>query len=78
MTDKPTAAEACAQYIYDQDVQLIDYSDHIDRGGNPKEHILWSAAEVLGLIETEGFLAEWECYDDKMSAKKRKRGSAWV
>jgi hypothetical protein len=70
-----TAAEVCAQYIYDQDVQMIDYSDHIDRGKDPREHILWSAAEVLGLIDSEGFRAELECWDDKQTVKKRKRGS---
>ena len=73
-----SAAEACAQYLYEQLSLINDYSVHVERGGNPKEHILWSAAEVLGVLETDGFMAEWECYDDKMTAKMRKRGSAWV
>ena len=73
MTDeKPlTAAEACAQYIYDQYTQMVDYSDHCDQGKNPKEHILWSAAEVLGCIDSEGFQAEYESWLDKEFTKKR-------
>ena len=73
-----SAAKACAQYIYEQLSLINDYSDLVERGGNPKDHILWSAAEVLGVLDTDGFMAEWQCYDDKMSAKMRKRGSAWV
>jgi hypothetical protein len=75
MEKELTAAEICAQYIYDQDVQLMDYSDHVESGKNPKNHILWSAAEVLGLIESEGFVSEYELWDAKDSEIKRKRGT---
>jgi hypothetical protein len=62
-----------AQYIYDSDVQHIDYSDHCEHNQDPREHILWSAAEVLGLIDSEGFAAELQVWDDKQTVKKRKQ-----
>ena len=72
------AAETCAQYLYEQLHLINDYSVHVERGGNPKEHILWSAAEVLDVLDSGGFSADWQCYDDALTAKMRKRGSAWV
>ena len=64
-------AQVCAQYIFDSDVQHIDYSDHCEHGEDPREHVLWSAAEVLGLIDSEGFAAELEVYNDKQWKKKQ-------
>ena len=55
----------CATYIYDQDVQHIDYSDHCDSGKNPQNHILYSAATVLGLAGENGFHADYEAWYDK-------------
>ena len=67
MTETLTSAQECAQYIYDQDVQLIDYSEHIERGGDPMQHVFWHAAEVLGLIDSEGFQDDLEAYLDKQN-----------
>ena len=49
-------AKECATYIYDSDVQHIDYSDHCDSGKNPQNHILYSAATVLGLAGEAAFM----------------------
>lgn len=68
-------AQILAQYIYDSDVQHIDYSDHCEHGEDPRNHILWSAAEVLGLVDSEGFAAELQVWDDKQTVKKRKQGT---
>jgi hypothetical protein len=68
-------SQILAQYVYDSDVQHIDYSDHCDSGKDPREHILWSAAEVLGLVNSEGFAAELQTWDDKQTIKKRKQGT---
>jgi hypothetical protein len=68
-------AKECAQYIYDNDINHIDYGDHCTEGKDPRMHILWSAASVLDLIESEGFKEEYQQWDDKQSAKKRIRGT---
>ena len=68
-------AQVLAQYIYDSDVQHIDYADHCDREDDPREHILWSAAEILGLVDSEGFADEYKAWDEKQTAKTRKRGT---
>jgi hypothetical protein len=72
------AAEACAQYLYEQLALINDYSIHVERGGNPKDHILWSAAEVLGVLDTDGFMDEWQCYNSKLLDKLNKRESSWA
>ena len=66
-TETLTSAQECAQYIYDQDVVLIDYSEHIEQGGDPSQHVFWHAAEVLGLICSEGFQEDIEAYLDKQN-----------
>ena len=55
-----TSAENLAQYIFDSDVQHIDYGDWIAEGQDPREHILWDAAQVLGLLDSESFAEELE------------------
>jgi len=65
----------CAQYIYDNDINHIDYVDHCEEGKDPRQHILWSAAYVLNLIETEGFQEEYQAWDNKQTAKTRVRGT---
>lgn len=69
-------AQTLAQYIYDTDVQHIDYSYHCEHNQDPREHILWSAAEVLGVVDSDGFAEELQLWSDKQAAKKRKE-SAW-
>jgi hypothetical protein len=62
-----------AEYIYDQDVQHIDYADHCDHGKNPQVHVLYSAATVLGIAGENGFHADYESWYDKQSTKRNKQ-----
>ena len=41
-------ARECAQYVYDSDCEQEEYEDHIANGNDPREHILYMAAVVLG------------------------------
>jgi hypothetical protein len=47
------AAMECARYIFDSDCEQISYQEYIVDGNDPREHILYCAAVVLG--ETEDF-----------------------
>ena len=58
--DYNTAAMECARYIFDSDCEQISYQDYIEEGNDPKEHILYHAAVVLG--ETEDFQDDIEKY----------------
>ena len=71
--DNINHAKECATYIYDSDVQHIDYSDHCDSGKNPQNHILYSAAVVLGMAGESGFHADYEAWHDKQSTKYNKQ-----
>lgn len=51
--DYPTAATECARYIFDSDAEQISYQEYIQDGNDPRDHILYHAAVVLG--ETEDF-----------------------
>lgn len=51
--DYETAAMECARYIFDSDAEQISYQEYIQDGNDPREHILYHAAMVLG--ETEDF-----------------------
>lgn len=51
--DKDSAAMECARYIFDSDSEQISYQEHIQDGNDPREHILYHAAMILG--ETEDF-----------------------
>jgi hypothetical protein len=51
--DYPTAAIECARYIFDSDCEQISYQEYIQDDNDPRDHILYHAAVVLG--ETEDF-----------------------
>jgi hypothetical protein len=74
-TEEVEPAEKCALHIYESGVYHLDYAGHCDQGKNPKEHILWSAAQALGLIEADGFEEEYQVWDNKQTAKMRIRGT---
>lgn len=58
--DYETAAMECARYIFDSDCEQISYQEFIQDGNDPREHILYCAAVVLG--ETEDFQTDIEEY----------------
>lgn len=43
------SAMECARYIIDSDSEQIDYTSYIEEGNDPRDHILYHAAVVLGL-----------------------------
>jgi hypothetical protein len=51
--DYKSAAMECARYIFDSDCEQVSYQEYIQDGNDPREHILYCAAIVLG--ETEDF-----------------------
>jgi hypothetical protein len=44
------AAMECARYIFDSDGEQISYQEYINDGNDPRDHILYHAAVVLGLV----------------------------
>lgn len=42
------AAEECARYVFDSDCEQTSYQEYIQDGNDPRDHILYSAAVVLG------------------------------
>jgi hypothetical protein len=55
--DYKSAATECARYIFDSDCEQISYQEYIKDGNDPRDHILYHAAIVLG-EEKEEF--EWD------------------
>lgn len=55
-----TAAMECARYIFDSDCEQVSYQDYIQEGNDPRDHILYCAAVVLG--ETEDFQSDIDEY----------------
>lgn len=49
------AAVRLAQQVYDSNVYHIEFDVWIAGGNDPREHFLWDAAEVLGLIKKDQF-----------------------
>jgi hypothetical protein len=47
------AAIECARYIFDSDCEQVSYQEYVRDGNDPREHILYCAAMILG--ETEDF-----------------------
>ena len=47
------AAMECARYIFDSDCEQLSYQEFVQDGNDPREHILYCAAMILG--ETEDF-----------------------
>jgi hypothetical protein len=55
------AAEECANYIFNSDSEHINYEDFIQQGNDPREHILYYAAIILG--EVDQFQTDIEEYE---------------
>lgn len=58
--DYHRAAEECARYIFDSDCEQLSYQEFIQEDNDPRDHILYDAALVLG--ETADFLTDIEQY----------------
>jgi len=58
--DYETAAMECARYIFDSDCEQTSYQNYIEEGNDPRDHILYHAAVVLG--ETEDFQTDIDEY----------------
>ena len=43
-----SAAKECASYIFDSDSEQVSYEEYIVDGNDPRDHILYHAALVLG------------------------------
>ena len=56
----PNAATECARYIFDSDSEQISYQEFIQDGNDPRDHILYHAAVVLG--ETDDFQIDIDEY----------------
>lgn len=54
------AAMECARYIFDSENEQLSYEEYIVDGNDPREHILYCAAVVLG--ETEDFQIDIDEY----------------
>lgn len=61
--DHDTAAMECARYIFDSDCEQMSYQEFVQDGNDPREHILYHAAVVLG--ETEDFSIDIREYLDE-------------
>lgn len=48
-----SAAEECAHYIFDSDCEQVSYQEYIEEGNDPRDHILYHAAVVLGKEQEE-------------------------
>ena len=55
------AAMECARYIFDSDTEQVSYQEFIQDDNDPREHILYCAAVVLG--ETEDFQIDIQEYE---------------
>ena len=45
------AAMECARYIFDSESEQLSYEEYIQDGNDPRDHILYHAAVVLGTTE---------------------------
>ena len=46
--DYHAAAEECATYVFESESEQISYEEYIQSGGDPRDHIIYHAAIVLG------------------------------
>ena len=58
--DYKSAAMECARYIMDSDCEQVSYQEYVQDGNDPRDHILYLAAVVLG--ETEDFQPDIDEY----------------
>lgn len=55
------AANEVATYIWDSDAQHESYEEYIDEGNDPREHVLYHAAVVLGFeLDFDKDIEEYE------------------
>jgi hypothetical protein len=54
------AAMECARYIFDSDCEQVSYQEYVRDGNDPRDHILYCAAMILG--ETEDFEPDIDQY----------------
>ena len=54
------AAEECAYFVFDSEWVQDGYQRHIEHGEDPREHIIYSAAVILG--KTENFEEDIQQY----------------
>jgi hypothetical protein len=61
MHDYHTAAEECATYVFESESEQISYEEYIQSGNDPRDHIIYHAAVVLG--KAQEFQTDIEEYD---------------
>lgn len=59
------AAMECARYIFDCDSEQISYQEFIQDGSDPRDHILYHAAVVLG--QADEFVTDIEEYEKEIA-----------
>lgn len=63
--DYNAAANECARYIFDSDCEQISYQNYIEEGNDPRDHILYHAAIVLG--QSDEFTIDIEEYEKEIA-----------
>lgn len=58
------AAMECARYVFDSDCEQISYQNYIEEGNDPRDHILYHAAIVLG--QSDEFTIDIEEYEKEI------------
>lgn len=59
--DYHSAAEECATYVFESESEQISYEEYIQSGNDPRDHIIYHAAIVLG--KQSEFQTDIEEYD---------------
>jgi hypothetical protein len=49
--NKDEASYECARYILDSELEQIDYRDFVEEGNDPRDHIFYSAAVILEIVD---------------------------
>jgi hypothetical protein len=61
------ASIECARYIFDGDCEQVSYQEHVQEGNDPRDHIFYLAAIVLG-EELEEFQNDIQEYLNQISS----------
>jgi hypothetical protein len=59
--DYHTAAEECAAYVFESESEQMSYEEYIQSGNDPRDHVIYCAAVVLG--KEQQFQTDIEEYD---------------
>lgn len=59
------AAEECAYFVFDSEWVQDGYQRHIEDGEDPRDHIIYSAAVILG--KTENFQDDINEYERSLN-----------